>query len=71
MHGERLLKATEAATVLGLSPRTLAQWRHARNRGATVGPDFVRLGGSIRYRLSDLYLWVGRNVVRMAVEVAP
>lgn len=45
-----LLTELEAAESLGVSPRTLANWR---SRGG--GPVFVRLGGkAIRYHTSDL-----------------
>ena len=33
----------------GISTRTLEGWRYLRK-----GPRFVRIGGRIRYRLSDL-----------------
>lgn len=52
-----LLTEKEAATVLKLSPKTLALWRYQ-----STGPAYVRLGGSIRYRPEDLAAWVAGNV---------
>lgn len=55
---QHLLNETAAADVLGVSPRTLANWR---SRGG--GPHFVRLNGkAIRYRASDLDEFVEDNV---------
>ncbi|WP_425408222.1 helix-turn-helix transcriptional regulator [Hyphococcus sp.] len=46
----QLLTESEAADVLGVSPRTLSNWRC---RGG--GPDYVKMGSkAIRYRLDDL-----------------
>ena len=44
-----LLTQREAATLLKLSERTLERWRVAGD-----GPKFVRLGRSIRYRLTAI-----------------
>jgi hypothetical protein len=44
-----LLTVKEAAAFLRLSPNTL-NWRRSHGEG----PAFVRVGRSIRYRLSDL-----------------
>jgi len=55
-----LLTPTEAAKVLRVSPATLPRWRWAGD-----GPDFVRIGRSIRYRREDLEKFVRRGVVRM------
>ncbi|MEG8019897.1 helix-turn-helix domain-containing protein [Sphingomonas aerolata] len=44
-----LLTNTEAADYLKLSPRTLDRWRWAQR-----GPSFKKLGGAVRYTLTDL-----------------
>jgi len=44
-----LLTQREAATLLRLSERTLERWRVAGD-----GPKQVRLGRSIRYRLTEI-----------------
>lgn len=43
------LSPDEAADLLGKSPATLARWR-----GDGVGPSYIKLGHSIRYRRADL-----------------
>lgn len=54
-----LLTTIQAAEYLGLSPQTLADWRH---KGA--GPKFVRVGTrTVRYRLSDLDAFVSSSLV--------
>jgi len=52
-----LLDPTEAARLLGgtvpISIRTLAGWRvHG------TGPAYVRVGGAVRYRRTDLDAWL-------------
>ncbi len=52
------LKTREAAEYLNLRPQTLAKWRmDARHL------PFIRLGGGIRYRKSDLDRYVRSRVV--------
>ena len=46
----------EAARLLGVSHRTLEDWR---TRGA--GPRFIMLGRLVRYRAIDLERFVNRN----------
>lgn len=51
---DRMLRSREAARMIGISPRTLAKWRH---RG--VSPQCVRLGYNlVVYRLSDIDAWI-------------
>jgi excisionase family DNA binding protein len=58
-----LLTAHEAATLLKLSERTLERWRVAG-----VGPKFVRLGRSIRYRLTEIEAHIASRVVSSTSE---
>ncbi|CAN5213684.1 hypothetical protein BH10PSE2_BH10PSE2_11960 [soil metagenome] len=54
---ERLALSTkEAARTLGLSHRTMEDWR-----GSGLGPRFVMLGSRVRYRVSDLIEYLDRN----------
>ncbi len=50
----------EAAAYLGVSPHTLYQWRASRRRGS---PQYYRLGRLVRYRKSDLDVWVRSKLV--------
>ncbi len=51
-----LLTTDQAAERCNLSPRTLEKFRVVGG-----GPIFVRLRGSVRYRLEDLDAWVAAN----------
>ena len=50
---DELLTADELAEELKISPRTLERWRA---RG--IGPAWVRVGRSPRYRRSDVAEWL-------------
>mgnify|MGYP000894626959 FL=1 len=56
------VSANEAAAMLGVSPRTLANWRTLG-----IGPAFVRVG-AVRsrtlYRVDDLNTWLDNNRVK-------
>lgn len=53
-----LLTPEEVATLLGLQPETLANWRW---RG--TGPPYANLGGRrVRYRLEDVERWIAEQV---------
>lgn len=51
-----LLNERQAAAALGLSHRTLQSWRV---RGG--GPEFIKLGSSVRYRPADLDAWLAER----------
>ncbi len=46
---EKLLTPEQTATLLNLSPKTLARWRWAGQ-----GPRFIKIGGCVRYAESDI-----------------
>ena len=52
------LSPSEAAERLGVKYGTLRNWRW---RG--VGPPFLKVGRSVRYRLVDLADWLDDNTV--------
>jgi excisionase family DNA binding protein len=57
MSIETYLKPREAAEYLRSSTSTLAKARmHKR------GPNFVRIGRAVRYRQSDLDMWMSASV---------
>jgi hypothetical protein len=59
-----MLNVHEAASYLRLSVRTLE-----RLRCNGLGPPFLKLCHSIRYRQSDLEEWIAKRVVRSTSEV--
>ncbi len=55
----RLLHEKDAAVLLGLSPKTLSRWRWAGR-----GPQFLKLGGAVRYQRSDLEVFLAASARR-------
>lgn len=55
---DRLLRPQEAADLLGVSVRTLADWRWK-----SIGPRYCRIQGRPRYRVSQLDEWVTEREV--------
>jgi hypothetical protein len=45
----RLLTQSDLAQRWKISPRTLERWRYLKR-----GPRFIKVGGRVRYRLSDV-----------------
>ena len=58
-----LIRETEAARILDVSPMTLRHWR-----SAGTGPSYVKIGGRVRYRTSDLDDWIEAQVIAPAGE---
>jgi predicted DNA-binding transcriptional regulator AlpA len=58
-----LLTQRQAAALLCLSERTLERFRVSG-----IGPKFLRMGKSIRYRLSDVEAWIASRVVGSTSE---
>jgi excisionase family DNA binding protein len=60
------LAPKQAAVYIGVSPKTLENWRSHKRR-VTDGPPFSRVSGRlVRYRRSDLDAWMERNKVEGA-----
>ncbi len=58
-----VLRTKEAASYLGLSYKTLEQWRWTRR-----GPQYVKLGRSIGYKVLDLEAWLDTQTVTVEVR---
>ncbi len=54
-----LLTIDQAAEYLAISKATIYTWR---TRRAGFGPRAVKIGGSLRYRRSDLDQWIAAHV---------
>jgi excisionase family DNA binding protein len=61
--GEPMMRESEAAQRLGLSKRTLQKWRVTGG-----GPDFLKLGRSVRYSVKSLERWLARSRRRSTSE---
>jgi predicted DNA-binding transcriptional regulator AlpA len=53
-----LLLEAELAVTLGVRIETLRVWRTRK-----IGPNFVKLGKAVFYRLADIETWVANQVV--------
>lgn len=61
MSDNELMSEKDAAEMLGISPRTLQKWRHAKHVGA---PPYYKLPtGLVRYKRSDLERYVSSSLV--------
>ncbi len=54
-----LLNVEQAAEILGTTAATLGVWRCKR----TVNIPYVKIGRSVRYRLSDLESYIAQQTV--------
>lgn len=54
-----ILTIDQAATYLAIPKATLYTWR---TRRAGFGPPAVKIGGCLRYRRSDLDVWIAEHV---------
>ncbi len=61
---KNLFSNDEAADFLGVSPTTLPRWRWSN-----VGPNFIRLGRTIKYRREDLQAFIDGNLVKTKAAV--
>lgn len=60
----RLMTTTDAAERLGLSPRTLDNWRYQ----PSTGPRWVKVGGRIRYPEAELVAYLDERAVVSAIK---
>jgi predicted DNA-binding transcriptional regulator AlpA len=56
-----LLDSRQVAGFLGIAPATLKWWRLSAQQS---GPDFIRVGGVIRYSMQDLRQYLESRTVR-------
>lgn len=54
----QLMTTKQAASALGVAVRTMIDWRQLRK-----GPAYVKVGRVVRYRPSDIKVWVDQHVV--------
>ena len=63
---KRHLNQEQLARRWGLSPRTLERWR-----SIGTGPNYLRLGGRIAYRLVDIELFEERGLRVISAKPLP
>lgn len=61
---DTLLDPRQAAEMIGVSPASLARWRVQGD-----GPPYLKLGGSVRYRLSSVEQWLTASERRSTADV--
>jgi excisionase family DNA binding protein len=54
-----LIDGRELALWLGVSERTPERWRTEK-----TGPPWIRVGGAVRYRKSDVREWLRQQTMR-------
>ncbi|NQW89643.1 helix-turn-helix domain-containing protein [Curtobacterium sp. VKM Ac-2861] len=54
-----LVSDVDVAALLGVSPKTLANWR-----SAGIGPSYFKVGGRVRYDQAVILAWL--DAVRVA-----
>jgi predicted site-specific integrase-resolvase len=59
MADELLINERDAAKVLQIHKVTLATWRHEGR-----GPTYIKIGKNIRYRPSDIDVYLEQRTVR-------
>lgn len=59
VSGNPLLTIDQAAEYLAIPKATIYTWR---TRRAGFGPRAVKIGGSLRYRRSDLDQWIAAHI---------
>jgi Helix-turn-helix domain len=47
------MSEAQVAEILGKPPRTLRQWRYLG-----IGPKYLKVGATVRYRARDVELWL-------------
>ena len=60
MTTPHLLNRKDAAAYIGLATGTLDRWRTERH-----GPSYIKVGGAVRYKISDLEEWLNSNRVAL------
>lgn len=58
-----LMRPRQAAEHLGVAVASLAKWRVSGD-----GPEFLKLGAAVRYRMQDLDAWVESRRARSTAE---
>jgi len=66
MDSRKLLTRREAAEILGVQAQTLAAWAMTQKYNLPL----IRVGRSVRYRMSDLETWLAARTIGPSVPAA-
>lgn len=58
-----LLTPAQAARILGVTEKTLRNWRSQR-----IHLPYIHIGGRVRYRRADLKAWIDRNTTTVKAD---
>jgi hypothetical protein len=64
MHGSACVDERQVAAQLNVKPGTLRKWRLLGR-----GPEFLRLGRAVRYRVTDLEEWLANDPARRRAAI--
>lgn len=60
MSMEERLNSDQAAEMIGIQPKTLADWRSS---GRAAQPKYLKIGNRVWYRKRDVEAWIEAQVV--------
>jgi excisionase family DNA binding protein len=64
---EELMSIRTLAQVLACSPKTVRDWMYKNRRTPSADPlPYYRLGGLVRFRMSEVAAWVDRRRLRVS-----
>ena len=68
-----LLSIRKLAQILDCSPKTVRDWLYKNRKQQSIDPlPYYRVGGLVRFRLSEVMAWINRRRVRVsAVLIGP
>ena len=67
--GPELLSTKKLADLLDCSPKTIQDWVYKDRKYPCSDPlPYYRLGGLIRFRLSEVLGWIERRRVRVSIH---
>jgi predicted DNA-binding transcriptional regulator AlpA len=62
-----LLSTRRLAQVLDCSPKTVQDWMYKDRKNPATDPlPYYRIGGLVRFKLSEVRRWINRRRVRIA-----
>lgn len=61
IDSDKAVETGIAAAILGCTPKMLVKMR---SKGGGGGPNYVKIGRLVRYRLKDLYRYLDQNTVK-------